>query len=329
MSAVLSWFLFFLCVLLAFSRLIEALPALLRKSSGGEVLAAEGVFLELEETLSSGLLPGEERWARLDALAEPWRSLSVESLRSLRSEGGSVVPTLRRFRELARAHFDSLGEAKARSSQAIAQAAVCGLLVPLFGFVLHSILPDVEDAGAIWWLGTGLATGLGLLSGAWIWKMAENARWGGLRGNDREWMLASLVFAERLLALLRLGRAPDQAWISAVAELPPALHAEWGGDAWTTPVEGEAPSKTLRDSLARAGNSFRKAIQSSLWDGHPCSERIESAASGLRSEIRACQERELQLLGTRALKPLFLLTAPALLGLLGFALALSVGSALS
>jgi hypothetical protein len=307
---------------------LEKLPSWIRRDRGGEILGAENLFFELEETLSSGLLPGEERWGRLDTLAEPWRSLSAESLRSLRSEGGSVVPTLRRFRELARRHFDAISEARARSAQAIAQALVCALLVPLFGFALRFLLPEVEEAGGTWWFGTAVAGTLGVLAGLWIWKMAEDARWGGLRGSEREWMLGTLVFGERILALLRLGRAPDQAWVESIVILPSPLQAQWGGDAWKAPIASAGESaKSLREALLAGGNAFRKAIQASLWEGYPCSDRIESAIAGLRTEIRAYQERELQLLGTRALKPLFLLTAPGLLGLLGFALLLSFGGA--
>jgi hypothetical protein len=323
------WIVFFALSLFAFSDLVHKLPSALRKNKGGEILAAENLFFELEETLGAGLLPGEERWAKLETLAEPWRTLSVESLRSLRSEGGSVVPTLRRFRELARRHFDALSEARARSAQAIAQALVCALMIPIFGIALRFLLPEVEEAGGVWWFGTATASVLGLLAGLWIWKMAEEARWGGLRGEDREWMLGTLVFGERILALLRLGRAPDRAWVDSLAMLPSRLQLHWGGDAWKTEDRDAdpTPAKCLREALLSAGNAFRKSIQSSLWEGYPCSERIESAISGLRTEIRAYQERELQLLGTRALKPLFLLTAPGLLGLLGFALLLSFAGA--
>ena len=84
---------------------------------------------------------------------------------------------------------------------------------------------------------SALALALGLLSGAWIWKMVEVARWGGLAPGEREWMLSVLVFGERLLALLRLGRAPDRAWTEALPMLPPVLVTEWGSDPWRTESE--------------------------------------------------------------------------------------------
>jgi len=324
------WFLFFAVSLELASEAWTRLPKFARDSAGGAVKTAENLFHELEETLASGLVPADSRWDLLRGLASPWNRLAYDSLTQLRSEGGAVIPTLRRFRELARRHFDSLGEARARSSQAMAQAVVCGSLAPLFSLSLRWLLPEVEGSGGAWWGVTGLAIVLGLLSGAWIWKMVEAARWGGLRKNEREWMLAALVFGERLLALLRLGRAPDRAWTEALPLLPPALIAAWGSDPWKAdPEKPVKEAKNLRAALLSTGGVYKKSIQASLWDGQPCTERIESAVSGIRAETRAFQERELQLLPTRALKPLFLLTAPGILAILGFALFLSVASAMS
>lgn len=323
------WFVFFWIALSLMGRAARELPRHILHSRGAGIKAAEGLFHELEETLASGMIPSDEKWQKLRELEAPWNRLSYDCLTLLRSEGAAVVPTLKRFRELARRHFESLGEARARSSQAVAQAGVCFALVPIFSFVLRWILPDVESAGGVWWFVTAFATGLGVLSGLWIWKMAEAARWGGLGKNEQTWMLDSMVFGERLLALLRLGRAPDRAWTESMPLLPAELRTSWGSDPWNTAQDGikAGMARNLKEALEQSGSTYKKAIQASLWDGQPCSERIESVISGLRSEIRAYQERELQLLGTRALKPLFLLTAPGLLSLLGFALYLSVASA--
>jgi hypothetical protein len=322
----LLWTLFFGCSLFLGTEIWTRLPSFARESSGGAVKAAESLFHELEETLASGLVPADARWAELRALAAPWNRLAYESLTQLRGEGGAVIPTLRRFRELARRHFESLGEARARSSQALAQAAVCGAIAPLFSVLLRMLLPEVAASGGAWWGITAMAVALGLLSGVWIWKMVEAARWGGLGKNEQDWMLAVLVFGERLLALLRLGRAPDRAWTEALSLLPPALVAAWGSDPWKTVDAKPGEARNLREALLRIGGAYKKSVQASLWDGQPCVERIESAVAGIRAETRAYQERELQLLPTRALKPLFLLTAPGILAILGFALFLSIAS---
>jgi hypothetical protein len=68
--------------------------------------------------------------------------------------------------------------------------------------------------------------------------------------------------------------------------------------------------------LAELGSSLRKAIQVSLMEGRPCTERAEAALLALSQDLKAQVSRELTLLGTRALKPLFFCVAPALMGLL-------------
>ena len=96
------------------------------------------LLLEFEETLMAGLVPSAERWACLSALEEPWRTLSVDSLKELRDCGGALLPTLKRLRELAEAHRVALEEARARASQGFAQALACSLLVPLLGGTFSS-----------------------------------------------------------------------------------------------------------------------------------------------------------------------------------------------
>lgn len=74
------------------------------------------------------------------------------------------------------------------------------------------------------------------------------------------------------------------------------------------------------------GDELRSHLQRSVMEGRPCTERVESALAAIRLEWGARVERELQLLATRALKPLFLLVAPALFGLLALGLAVSIRS---
>ena len=55
-------------------------------------------------------------------------------------------------------------------------------------------------------------------------------------------------------------------------------------------------------------------------EGRPCLERAEAALLGLRQDMKAQVERELSLLPTRALKPLFIFVAPSLFGTSGLRL---------
>jgi len=51
-------------------------------------------------------------------------------------------------------------------------------------------------------------------------------------------------------------------------------------------------------------------------EGRPCVEKVEGILSALSLEMKSHVERELALLSTRALKPLFVFVAPGLLSIL-------------
>ena len=277
---------------------------------------------ELEETISVGLLPAQERWDALESLHAPWKTLAVESLRELRSQGGALLPTLKRLRSLALEHDAALADAKARSSQALAQAFACAVLVPLFGFALYLLLPGLTERVWSWGVVCVLGFGLSCIGAVWMLSMAESARWGGLAPSNRPWVLASQCAVERFLALVRAGNPADLAWarsLELLSKEAPSLGTAWGHSFWESPAKDErfGPTKgALATALSQAGESFRKAVQVSVMEGRPCTERVEVALYSLRQEIRSQMDRELSLLGTRALKPLFVCVAPAILGLL-------------
>src|SRR5262245_14936586 len=61
----------------------------------GGLQATTRLLLELEETLSAGLVPPKEKWDSLKALPAPWGRLASESVQALRVQGGAILPTLR------------------------------------------------------------------------------------------------------------------------------------------------------------------------------------------------------------------------------------------
>ena len=281
------------------------------------------IFQEFEETLSAGLLPNPERWRVLEKLPFPWGTLASESIQELRSQGGALLPTLRRLRVFAEQHLAALGEARARSAQSLAQALMCAALVPLFGLVLYVLLPGVGDQPRKW----VLVCCLGLLfSGAgalWMLEMAEVARWGGLSAARRPWLLAAQCGAERFLAMIRAGTPADLAWLKScelLSKSAPELAADWGFSVWSQgkPEPGPSARAGVLQIFTDLGVSLRKSVQVSLMEGRPCTERAEAALEAFRRALNAQIERELTLLGTRTLKPLFFCVAPSLLGLLAF-----------
>lgn len=283
-------------------------------------------FLEFEETLEAGLIPTQKNWERLRTLSPPWGTLSHESIQDLRSRGAALLPTLKRLRALAQHHSESLSEARAKSAQSLGQAMTCGLLVPIFGGILFVLLPGMSEHPYFWLATCGIALILSGSGALWILSMALKARWGGLSSSQRCWGLSTQCAGERFLALVRSGHPPDIAWTRSceiLATDAPELALAWGysvfenskssGDTLLSSLTTESTA----DVLIQAGHSIRKSIHMSLMEGRPCIERVEAALIALRQEMKARVDRELSLLGTRTLKPLFILVAPAMLGLLG------------
>ncbi len=299
------------------------------RDSSTEIRKILAALHELQELLESGILPSEEKWAVVRGLPSPWGPLLSESILGLRAQGAAILPTIRRFRDLAVHHRDSLSEAKARSAQALMQALVCTALVPLFGAGLFMIMPGLEEHPWLWVIACTLAILLSLAGAFWLLSMAEEARWGGMPPAQRSWILISQCAGERLLSSLRSGDPPDIAWGRAcefLAREAPGLAEEWGFSTWKSecgsPEKGTVtsrPNSPMRP-LIDAGHSLKKAIQISLMEGRSCMERAEAILAAMRTELRMQTERELSVLGARALKPLFVCTAPALLGLLGMAM---------
>ncbi len=294
------------------------------------------LYTNLQETLESGALPEAAHWTALGTLPTPWGELSRSTLELLRARGAAVLPTLRRLRELARSQRSTLAQARARSAQALAQAGVCAALVPAFGWALAALLPGVSGRAGLWF---GLCVGaLALAAGGALWmiQLAERARWGGLGRDEQPWPLAAAATVERFLALLRGGEPPDLAWTRAVEHLgreAPALARAWGASAWGTDGEPVSPRERAEASaggrlLLGFGGELRRALQASVLEGRPCSERTEAQLTALQRDLGAQVDRELTLLATRTLKPLFLCIAPALLGLIGAALLIAADDSL-
>lgn len=281
------------------------------------------VFFGFQQLLESGLSPLNEDWIKIEQLPKPWGDLAHSSLKELRSQGAAVLPTLTRLRGLVEQHLATLADSRAKSSQALAQAGVCIALVPLFTTVLWVMLPGLNESGATWFWASFGATLFAALGGIWILHMTEEARWGGLKSGARPWVLSAQCTLERCLALLRCGIPVDLAWtqsIEALMQETPALAAVWGASVWNSGDEsgiqyGLSISKA-QTLLLQAGTDCKKSMQVSLMEGSPCSERIETVLRGLQTDLRAEVDRQVSLLATRALKPLFICVAPALFGVL-------------
>lgn len=321
------WIFFFICLFFGLRELSsDGIPGLQIGRELVEVTRVKNRIHAFEETLASGCLPEEEEWEELAALPRPWGKILSESLHELRQQGASLLPTLRRYRELAASHEKSMREAKARSAQALAQSLLCIALIPILGSLLYLLVPGVEEKRLFWWSACAFALVWGGAAAAWLLRLSEQARWGGLFRIEQPWVLESLSFSERLIALLRAGQAPDVAWLRAAQDVEVGLLAHWGADVWRNEEEDSKSSLSLRESILTLGSRMRRAIQVSLLEGKPCESRLIGVVESFRIEMQSFQERELSLLPARAMKPLFFCIAPAVLGLLAIAITLGFQS---
>jgi hypothetical protein len=324
------WFGFFLCLFFGLKEVFrDGFPGLRISSEISSLCRTRDSLHHFEETLASGCLPDEQDWALLRSQPAPWGGLISESLIRLRSHGASLVPTLKRFRELVVSHEKNLRQGKARASQALAQAMVCALMIPLFSSVLYLMVPGVDEKRSFWFVLSFFACLWGGLASLWMLSMSEMARWGGLKKTEQPWVLESLSFGERLLATLKAGASPDLAWTESTKMLSSGLVCLWGANIWQE-SSNSASTQTgplhFRESIATLGERLRRSIQVSLMEGSPSEDRMISVIESFKTEMESFQERELSLLPARAMKPLFLCVAPAVMSLLVTALVLSFQS---
>ena len=294
-----------------------------KRESEVNLQCAAGHLRSIEELLESGQLPAKEDWLRLKSLEEPWGALCGDGVAELRSRGAPLLPTLKRLRSLAVTQREILLEGRSRTATAYAQAWACTGLVPAVGVFLESVLPNVSEHGLIWWSGVCVGTALGLGGAFWISRLADAARWGGLPASCRSWVLEAPVAGERILSLIRSGDPPDLAWTRAMSGLgrrAPELVEMWGAGLF---AEGRQPRANPAElSYFRLGISMKRALQAGLLEGRGASERLETALDSVRVDFLASVHRETALLSTRALQPLFLFCAPAVIGLIGIGLGL-------
>lgn len=276
----------------------------------GELSNLLNQLLTLQETLEAGWVPQPLAWKALAEAAPPWGPQSAALLESLRARGASVVPAIARLREAVRSELEYLHEARVGSSQALAQALVCGGVGPMLGGVLYLTLDTLERVGGVWWSLVAAAAVVGIAAARWIVAMADRARRAGRSAHEEGLRVQAVLALEKMIALIRSGLPPDLAWSQALACPGSAPLAElWGGAFWT----GGGASRSV---LEECGQAVRRAIQVSTMQGQSCLERLEALQREAATEARAAVKRELALLPGRALRPLFVLVLPSVLALL-------------
>jgi hypothetical protein len=292
-----------------------------------ELRSAAAKLRLLQELLESGIVPAEEDWNRIRSFPAPWNRIISESLHDLRREGAPVVPTIERLHRTLLDQVDFTLEAKVKSAQALSQAHISLALVPGFSVVLYLYLPGLRESGGAFFLLAGVSTLLSSFAYLWILSLADQARFGNVRFENRNWWVTVQATLERIFALISSGRPPDQAWRAALQDLfknQSVLAQMWGAQVWDpfAPLSHSNLPECERIMIL-LGVEVRRSIQTSLIEGRGCLERLESIHKSSFAELKTKTRTELNLLPNRCLKPLFLFVLPGVMLLLSGSLWLS------
>ena len=305
-----------------------------RNSIRSHLQLAHAGLERLRVQLETGLSPEPQDWTRPFETLPLWRESIPPLLQKLRSGGLPVLPTLQRLSFLLREEMDGWRKSQTQSAQARFQAGVSLVLVPLLGFLLSQILEAPAQNLKLWILVVALASSLGMIAAIWIDALTRRATRHGLSESDQVLPSAASLASEQFLAELRSGLPPDLAWSSMLKTAEnwhPKFREYWSPLAVAS-EESAASSKrhpSVTQLLQRFSKSVQEAVKASLFEGRPCGERVETLANELRKDFEALRQRELELLPAKALQPLFICVAPAVLGILGSALALEASGSWS
>ena len=265
--------------------------------------------LEYEQRLKSGLA----LQIRVLDVGVDWQ----EQLVRLQERGGKLVPFLERTRTCSDSMADGWRDVRVKLAPAQAQAWALALFVPAAWVGLLVLIPELESR--IWtWRAAGAAACVWAMLGfRFLSHAAQRAARGGTAKGSLIDVSSKLLWPETLLGEIACGLPPDLAWQTALRAsgvVGEAAHF------WT---EGGLPAARTggleRLSLA-ALEEARRVCWFSLLEGKPCFDRIENLGEELRKDHFAAVRREIEVLQTRALLPLFVFFAPALAGLLAAAL---------
>jgi hypothetical protein len=284
----------------------------------------------LKEMLETGMVPEAEEWQKIKNFPEPWGQALFLSFSELRAQGAAVVPTLTRALRTLDEQVELIQEGKVKSAQSMGQAYIGLILVPLFALVLWFAVPELQSTLRDFLLIVLFSFFLSSLAFIWLIQVVENARYGNIRKSNRAWLVSVNVCLERLNALICTGMPGDLAWRKMVEELSVSsvnsnrkLALTWKSNVWDPDfiLKSEDHSECER-LILQVGTEARRSIQTSLIEGRPCLERIESVHRNFLLDLKLAIGRELSLLPNRCLKPLFVFILPSVMVLLFGSLAL-------
>jgi hypothetical protein len=295
-----------------------------KRLRGLEVLFQQ--MQEWEDQLGGGQLPDFYSLHELESVDPQQVQTILSLLESLRSSGSPLIPVLRRLKVLAKDQWETLHFSHSRIAPARAQAWVGAGMVLLLIPAFEVLIPELRTDVFAWRLGGMALLVLAMIGAAWTLGIAEKTRWGGLSGKWQALSLHLPLEMEKLLSQIQTGQAPERAWNEFERGLLldyPELVEVWHQESSLSGSIRNSRFQKTPEIFLKIGSQVRSAIELSIFEGRPCLERIQSVNDGLLTELRARIQKEVELIPSRTLKPLFLCLAPALLGILAWALILT------
>jgi hypothetical protein len=321
---ILTYFLFFIGCQEMHPVLVRVKNFLLQSKMLLDLRMASVRLSFLQEMLEAGQVPEAKDWESILAMPAPWGKIAYQSLQELRNSGAAVLPTLTRMRTTIEEQVELIQDCKVKSSQAFGQAIIGVVLIPTFALALYFLLPGLEAAQNEFLLLVLFVIFLGSLSFIWMISLMDQARFGNLPGEKRQWPVSVTASLERLMAMISTGLPPDLSWKKMYAELSvqdPSLAAHWKSQVWDSDSSSASPAALLSANscerlVVSVGDEVRRSIQTSLVEGRGCLDRLESIHRSFLLDLKMKIGRELNLLPNRCLKPLFLCVFPAVFLLL-------------
>lgn len=267
-----------------------------------------GWIKKIKISLESGVVPSEDEWMIIEDYQHSFSKRILMIINELRDSGCKILPTLCRFEELLEFQVDLLKNTHVQSSQAISQCIICLFVTPLFSVFLYQIVPFLSGYFWEWCALTSISFFLCFIGFLWIVSLCEKSMWCGLSYSERSYIMEVLVFFEMVISKINSGFCADQSWVEVLEiyknHLPKFVVFTMSG------CHESLKIKTLIQSLFKDAKS---SIYYNLMEGKPCVETLVFFAKNFKSEYRALISHQLELLPIRALKPLFICVAPAII----------------
>ena len=271
-------------------------------------------LVSIRDSLKAGVFPGIEAFDRWGSGIPVEFVFPAQVIVDLRSQGAPILPSLERLIQSIGFQLETLRQCQVRSAPAKAQALLMVAMIPMLSVVLVFMFPQIQSQFVVWTLITGLSLGISAVGMFWIWKMIQKALRAGQSIENWQQIQSFISWMNSVESEVLRGVSADLAWSHSYQRVMSStqimgIHSQ----VWD---EHKPENSDIRSAVI----SFQKSIQLSLMEGRPCLERLSTTIFDFREKVRSQVMRELEILPTRILMPLFLTLAPAVLFLLVSAL---------